>query len=62
MPGSGFLCVDVAREDYFVNLALFYILWLKVTTTERRRLPVCLANGTRRGAKRGPIKPRPGRI
>lgn len=53
------LCVwMLLGEDYFVNLALFYILWLKVTTTERRRLPVCLANGTRRGAQRGPIKPK----
>lgn len=53
-PGSGLVCADVAREDYFVNLALFSTLWLKVTTTERRRLHVC--------AKPGPIKPRPGRI
>jgi len=47
--------MDVAMENSLVNLTVsfLYILWLKLTsTTEQRMLPVPLANGKRRGAKR----------
>lgn len=55
---SIFLYMDVAKEDCFVNLDVFYVLWLKVTTTtEQQMRPVPPGNGKRRVAKCGLIKP-----
>lgn len=58
VSGSVIVYMGVAMEDSLLNLAIFYVLWLKVTTTtEQRMLPVPLANGKRRRAKRGLVKP-----